>query len=337
MKKATGVIRQLDDLGRIIIPKEIRKRLEIKEGQKMEFFIDGGFLVLQKADMRDGDKLPRISNSLSVETPLGLISATPCSDKENPGLWIELYRSDEKAGLSLTLVEYNGEEKEVITRVWGNARSEDYTDKIMHEYIEEYFSDGLVKQDSLMACSISRLAEYLSDNTYRSNSEWHFPDCDFVIIDEDTDLSDLSRVKKTDACGWYGIKAVDSGFNSDALVLVADYYGGNCASLAQIFDGDSGEKEIEKAIIGTLSVQDTVTPDTLLLVEFHTEKSKRDAELEKLWQQFGDIPMDPETECIEAGFMQFPAGTNIADIWHWFDEQHSIGVAYLMGQEVKRL
>ena len=268
---------------------------------------------------------------LRVETPVGMIVATPHADEEYPGMCIELSRPDGEASLSLALVEYDAEIKKLATRVWGNAMSEDYTDKVTHERIEEYFSDGLVRQNDLMACSISRLAEYLSDNIYRSNSEWHFQDCDFAIIDEDTDLSDLSRIRKIDACGWYGIKAADFGFNSDALVLVADYYGGNCASLAQIFEGDDGRKEIEKAIIGTLSVQETVMPDTLLLVELHTEKTKKDRELEKLWQQFGDIPMNPETECIEESFLNFPIGTNREEIWHWFDEQHSIGVAYLMG------
>lgn len=43
--------------------------------------------------------------------------------------------------------------------------------------------------------------------------------------------------------------------------------------------------------------------------------------------------MNPETECIEEDFLHFPAGTNRMDIWHWFDEQHSIGVAYLTGQK----
>jgi len=34
--KATGVVRRIDDLGRIVIPKEIRKTLRIKEGDQLE-------------------------------------------------------------------------------------------------------------------------------------------------------------------------------------------------------------------------------------------------------------------------------------------------------------
>lgn len=58
--------------------------------------------------------------------------------------------------------------------------------------------------------------------------------------------------------------------------------------------------------------------------------AERDTALEKLWEEFGDVPMNPETECMEAPFLDFPAGTFREDIWHWFDERHSKGVAYLM-------
>ena len=38
--KATGMIRRIDDLGRVIIPKEIRRNLKIREGDPLEVFID---------------------------------------------------------------------------------------------------------------------------------------------------------------------------------------------------------------------------------------------------------------------------------------------------------
>lgn len=46
--KATGVIRRVDDLGRIIIPKSVRKELNIKEGEPMELFIDGEDIIFRK-------------------------------------------------------------------------------------------------------------------------------------------------------------------------------------------------------------------------------------------------------------------------------------------------
>lgn len=57
---------------------------------------------------------------------------------------------------------------------------------------------------------------------------------------------------------------------------------------------------------------------------------ERDKKLEKLWGQFGEIPMDPETECMEEAFLHFPAGTFREDIWHWFDERYGRGVYHLL-------
>ena len=46
--KATGIIRRIDDLGRIVIPKEIRKQLKITEGENMEIFIDDNEHIILK-------------------------------------------------------------------------------------------------------------------------------------------------------------------------------------------------------------------------------------------------------------------------------------------------
>ena len=47
--KATGVVRRIDDLGRVVIPKEIRKTLRIKEGDPLEIFTDReGQVILKK-------------------------------------------------------------------------------------------------------------------------------------------------------------------------------------------------------------------------------------------------------------------------------------------------
>ena len=47
--KATGVVRRIDDLGRVVIPREIRKTLRIKEGDPLEIFTDReGQVILKK-------------------------------------------------------------------------------------------------------------------------------------------------------------------------------------------------------------------------------------------------------------------------------------------------
>ena len=46
--KETGVSRRIDELGRIVIPKEIRKNLKIREGDQMEFYVEKEYVVLRK-------------------------------------------------------------------------------------------------------------------------------------------------------------------------------------------------------------------------------------------------------------------------------------------------
>lgn len=47
--KATGIVRRIDDLGRIVVPKEIRRTLRIREGDPLEIFTDReGKIVLKK-------------------------------------------------------------------------------------------------------------------------------------------------------------------------------------------------------------------------------------------------------------------------------------------------
>ncbi len=46
--KSTGMIRCVDELGRIVLPKSIRQNLEIADRDQIEIFIDGDRIVLQK-------------------------------------------------------------------------------------------------------------------------------------------------------------------------------------------------------------------------------------------------------------------------------------------------
>lgn len=45
--KALGIVRKIDELGRVVIPKEIRRVHGWEEGESMEFFVDGNRLVIQ--------------------------------------------------------------------------------------------------------------------------------------------------------------------------------------------------------------------------------------------------------------------------------------------------
>lgn len=47
--KATGIVRRIDDLGRVVIPKEIRRTMRIREGEPLEIYVDReGEVILKK-------------------------------------------------------------------------------------------------------------------------------------------------------------------------------------------------------------------------------------------------------------------------------------------------
>ena len=46
--RATGIIRRIDDLGRVVIPKEIRRNCNIREGEPLEIFLQDGGVVFKK-------------------------------------------------------------------------------------------------------------------------------------------------------------------------------------------------------------------------------------------------------------------------------------------------
>ena len=46
--KATGIVRRIDDLGRVVIPKEIRRSLGFKEGDALEIFVENNKVIFEK-------------------------------------------------------------------------------------------------------------------------------------------------------------------------------------------------------------------------------------------------------------------------------------------------
>ena len=80
--KATGIVRRIDDLGRIVIPKEIRRTLRIREGDPLEIFTesDGSVIFKKYSPIGElGDFATQYAESLSKSTGL----PTVITDKDN--------------------------------------------------------------------------------------------------------------------------------------------------------------------------------------------------------------------------------------------------------------
>ncbi len=65
------------------------------------------------------------------------------------------------------------------------------------------------------------------------------------------------------------------------------------------------------------------------LTEIETLRD-RDEDLEEVWAQLGDIPVDPKTGCLLEPFMGWDKGISKEEVWHWFDRRHSKGIGYLL-------
>lgn len=63
--KATGIVRRIDDLGRIVIPKEIRRNIRLREGDAMEIFLEDNCVCLKKYTPSDEDLAIRCQKYIS--------------------------------------------------------------------------------------------------------------------------------------------------------------------------------------------------------------------------------------------------------------------------------
>ena len=80
--KATGIVRRVDDLGRIVIPKEIRRTLKIREGDPLEIYTekDGGVIFRKYSPIGDMQEFAvQMCESIGANT--GLVAAV--SDRDS--------------------------------------------------------------------------------------------------------------------------------------------------------------------------------------------------------------------------------------------------------------
>lgn len=109
--------------------------------KELERILDEEFDKLQEP----ADAKQEVKNTL-VKTPIGTLKAYAATDPAHPGIYIDLIHPKTGEEISLALVEYceasdqdtDLPEKEgIITRVWGDRRKEDYTDRILHRMNEQ--------------------------------------------------------------------------------------------------------------------------------------------------------------------------------------------------------
>lgn len=72
--QATGIVRRIDDLGRVVIPKELRRNFKIKDGDSLELFVEknSGMICLKKYQPYDDEQLKKAYQIAKAIIPCGL-------------------------------------------------------------------------------------------------------------------------------------------------------------------------------------------------------------------------------------------------------------------------
>lgn len=131
-----------------------------------------------------------------------------------------------------------------------------------------------------------------------------------VFSDKESAIAEMEKCVKEDAFGDFK----NNGFETESETC--------CESAFN--EGFTAYEVVEKE----LSVQKQWRRDKMDYFDFDISLSK----IKDTWKEFGDVPMNPETECIETEWYYFPAGTHREEIWHWFEETFDVSVAEdLMG------
>lgn len=75
--KSTGIVRRIDELGRIVVPKEIRKIFRIDKNEAVEMFVDGDCVILKRfSNFIDKNKLKLIAANLAASTNCPVVIAS---------------------------------------------------------------------------------------------------------------------------------------------------------------------------------------------------------------------------------------------------------------------
>lgn len=87
---------------------------------------------------------------LCINTDLGQLIAYLSNDPAHPGIFIDLAREGYSYSAPIALIEFTSDDTDesgqdlppsIISRIWGDAEKEDYTDTVVIQNLDKYFSE----------------------------------------------------------------------------------------------------------------------------------------------------------------------------------------------------
>ena len=144
--KATGIVRKVDELGRIVLPKDIRRSLNLKVGTPMEIYINGNSLILKEYSQLQNFKTQSdifvecLSKNLECDTVITDLSNVIAS-------YGKVKKIADNIGISSALEDIMNQRKTVIHNKPKNALNLIQTD--LSNYIAFLISPIIVNGDCL--------------------------------------------------------------------------------------------------------------------------------------------------------------------------------------------
>lgn len=145
--------------------------------------------------------------------------------------------------------------------------------------VEELQPEPIV-EGRYMCGTIEEIVSFLT-NKLCSDDEFSCKDCSFNSLDFSVDTNGINfesslEDERYNVSGWYGIKHIDTGFDSNDYDIVSDYYGGGAACIKQLYDGMSKE-EVENSLKELVmnpvdSTEGSVNENDIIFVEIKEEK-----------------------------------------------------------------
>ena len=134
------------------------------------------------------------------------------------------------------------------------------------------------QEGNYILCKLSELAGIIARNIdLEKPKNSRLPNFSFAA-DTDTTKDESLETVFNNSNAWYGIHVVNTGFDSDDLHLVSDYYGGGAPKFVHIFQGMSLDQvrcAILMAISGTMSDMGDLARDNIVIVELSKNKDLR--------------------------------------------------------------